>query len=175
MTNQEWQPIAERLRAAWPDFPLDDVTTSAYVSALGDVDARAVSAAVDDLLREPREHAPPPGVIRERALGGAAPAPAPAPPQPPPAPAEPRRGGGRGWLWALIGVLAAALIAALVVVGVRNDDSPASTVTQSATVTAPPSSVTVVAPERTVTQEQTVTQTQTTTRPSATSPAATAP
>ena len=69
MIPQEWEPIAARIRAAWPDFAIDEATARAYVTTLADLDARAVALAVDDLLREPREHAPPPGVTRGRVLG----------------------------------------------------------------------------------------------------------
>ena len=80
----------------------------------------------------------------------------------------------------VIGVLAAALIAALVVLGVRTQDSRASTVTQTTTrvgaVTVAPSSrsVTVTTPERTVSTAETVTTQQTVTAPART-PTSTAP
>ena len=54
MAPEEWEPIAARIRAAWPDFVSDEATTRAYVSTLADLDAGAVARAVDDLLREPR-------------------------------------------------------------------------------------------------------------------------
>ena len=158
MVPEEWEPIAARIRAAWPDFAPDEATVGAYVSALADLDARAVARAVDDLLREPREHAPPPGVIRERVLR-----PSPAWPGPT-APTDGGHGGrAKTWLAVVVGVLAVALIATLVVLGVRSSESRSPTVTQTTTrvgaVTVAPSSrsVTVTAPERTVTTEQTVT------------------
>jgi hypothetical protein len=175
MVPQEWEPIAARIRAAWPDFATDEATTRAYVSTLADLDARAVALAVDDLWREPREHAPPPGVIRERVLG---------PPEAatggPPPPDDRHAGRGRTWLAVVIGVLAAVLIAVLVVFGVRNQDSRSSTVTETTTrvgaVTVAPSSrsVTVTTPERTVSTSETVTSQRTVTAPART-PTSTAP
>jgi cytoskeletal protein RodZ len=164
MVPEEWEPIAARIRAAWPDFAADEATTGAYVSTLADLDARAVGLAVDDLLREPREHAPPPGVIRERVLRLST---APAGPT---APTDGGHGGrAKTWLAVVVGALAVALIATLVVLGVRRDESPSATATQTTTAVgavtvAPPSrSVTVTAPERTVTTAQTVTTEQTVT------------
>src|SRR5262245_63042524 len=105
MRPEEWEPIAARIRAAWPDFGADEATSRAYVPTLADLDARAVAWAVEDLLREPREHAPPPGVIRDRGLHPGAAAAAPA------APAA-DGGGGRAETWraAVSRALAVALV-----------------------------------------------------------------
>src|SRR5262245_32235627 len=102
MTPEEWEPIGARIRAAWPDFGTDEATTGAYLAALADLDARAVALAVDDLLREPREHAPPPGVIRDRVLRPTATTAAPS------GGSEEDRGGRAStWLAVVIGALAA--------------------------------------------------------------------
>src|SRR5690349_8964767 len=121
MTREEWEPIAARIRGAWPDFATGEAAANAYVSALADLDARAVARAVDGLLREPREHAPPPGVIRDRVLRPDAP---PAVPVPPP---EPSGGGSKMALAMVVGGLAVALITVLVVLGVRKDDAKTPT------------------------------------------------
>jgi hypothetical protein len=173
MTREEWEPIAARIRGAWPDFSSGEATANAYVSALADLDARAVSRAVDGLLREPREHAPPPGVIRDRVLRPDAP---PAAPVPPPEP--PSGGGSKMALAMVVGGLAVALITVLVVLGVRKDEATTPTVTHATTragtvtVQPPSRSATVTAPERTVTTSQTLTSERTVTAP-ATGPART--
>jgi hypothetical protein len=168
MTREEWEPIAGRIRAAWPDFSSDEATADAYVSALADLDARAVGLAVDGLLREPREHAPPPGVVRDRVLRPDA------PPAGPPRPEEPSGGRSKMALAMVVGALAVALITVLVVLGVRRDDSGSPTVTQTTTrggtvtVQPPSRSVTVTAPERTVTRSETLTTERTVTAPAQT-------
>lgn len=166
MTREEWEPIAARIRAAWPGFSMDEATANAYVSALADLDGRAVGRAVDGLLREPREQAPPPGVIRDRVLRPDAPAAV-----PPPPPEQPSGGRSKMALAILVGALAVALITVLVVLGVRRDDSGSPTVTQTTTqagtltVQPPSRSVTVTAPERTVTRSETLTTERTVTAP----------
>jgi hypothetical protein len=64
MTIDEWEEIVQRLDGAWP---LTKERRDLYFELLVDLDANAVQAAITELLREPREKAPPPGVIRDRA------------------------------------------------------------------------------------------------------------
>ena len=57
-----------RLAAAWPTPELTDAQRDVYRDVLSDVPGPALTAAVEELLREGREERPPPGLIRERAL-----------------------------------------------------------------------------------------------------------
>ena len=69
MKPDEWPAVAQRLDAAYPGFADDPQTSAVYIDVLADIDSAAVDQAVTELLREGREHPPPPGVIRARALG----------------------------------------------------------------------------------------------------------
>jgi hypothetical protein len=134
----EWQEIARRISAAWPAFGADPETERVYYQVLQDVDARAVERAVDESLREGRESPPPPGVLRDRALGirtGAA------------APPEPPRRRGTGWIVVAVLVALVLAVGAVAVTFLRDDggDSEPATTTEVQTETATPT-ITVVPP-----------------------------
>ena len=152
MNAQQWDPIARRIGAAWPDTPMTPERSEVYLDVLSDLDADHVATAVNALLREGREDPPPPGVVRERAVAvaraGAGQA------------AAPERRRGVSPVWVVLGVLAvaAAVIVLVVLVvnatgddGATTTDAPA-TITQTTTEAAP---TTVESP--TVTTESTVT------------------
>ena len=84
MTHEEWGPIFGRIELAWGD--ISPHRRNYYFELLGDLDARAVRAAIDTLALEAREFVPPPGVIRDYAMKAAVDLPPP-PPEPAPAPA----------------------------------------------------------------------------------------
>ncbi len=154
MRREEWDPIARRIAAAWPEFGQDPATSDVYFEVLEDVDARAVDRVVGDALREGRENPPPPGVLRDRALGivTAAGVTQQAPPQ---------RRGGTAWIAVLAALALIAAVAAVAFVALRDDDggtettpttvtAPAETVTRPEIITRP--AETVTAPPETVTQ-----------------------
>jgi hypothetical protein len=153
MRREEWDPIARRIAAAWPEFGQDPATSEVYFEVLEDVDARAVDRVVGDALREGRENPPPPGVLRDRALGIATTA---GVTQQPSAP----RKSGTAWIAVLAALALIAAVAAIVFVVIRDDDggtettpttvtAPAETVTRPQVITRP--AETVTAPPETVT------------------------
>lgn len=144
MRYDEWQPIARRIAAAWPAFGADPETERVYYQVLQDVDAQAVERAVDEAMREGRESPPPPGVIRDRALGIRTGAAAPPPP--------PSRRGGTGWIVAAVLValaLAGGAVAFTLLRDDGGDDEPATT-TEVQTETATPT-ITITPPPQTET------------------------
>ena len=123
MRADEWPPIARRLEAAYPSFRNDPDTEAVYLDVLADVDVVAVERGLAEILREGREDAPPPGVLRARALGQQQ-----ADPQP--QASESRDSGARrglGWVSVLVMIALGLGATALVVALVNNDDSPTIT------------------------------------------------
>jgi hypothetical protein len=74
MTGREIVDLFALISTYWPNFhmPKDAQAATAFRAAwlrlLGDLDNAAVVAAVDSLAAEARDFAPPPGVIRHRAV-----------------------------------------------------------------------------------------------------------
>jgi hypothetical protein len=74
MTDQELVQILALVSTYWPHFQLPDdrqellTWRKAWGRLLSDLDNAAVVAAVDSLAAEARDFAPPPGVIRHRAV-----------------------------------------------------------------------------------------------------------
>lgn len=164
MRYDEWRPIARRISAAWPAFGSDPETERVYYQVLQDVDARAVERAVDDALREGRESPPPPGVIRDRALGIRT--------GEPPRQEPPRRRSGTGWIVVAVVIALGLAVAAVAITVARDDsgDSEPQTTTEIQTETSTPT-ITVTPPPQTVTAPTETESTPTTTE----EPAATAP
>ena len=126
MRADEWPPIARRLEAAYPAFRNDPDTEAVYLDVLADVDVVAVERVLGEILREGREDAPPPGVLRARALGQQQ-----ADPQPQ-APESRDRGARRGLGWvSVLVIIALGLGATALVVALVNDDAP-PTITRTA-------------------------------------------
>jgi hypothetical protein len=65
MDASQWEPIAERIAAAFPDAGFDGARRAAYLDALSTLPADAVSRAVDGLLTQPRAAPPSAAVIRQ--------------------------------------------------------------------------------------------------------------
>lgn len=128
MKPDEWPAVAQRLDAAYPGFADDPQTSAVYIDVLADIDSAAVDQAVTELLREGREHPPPPGVIRARALGE--------PQAPPSDPGQTTRdrGARRGLGWVgVLALIALGLGVAGLIVAIANnneDDSPTITRTE---------------------------------------------
>ncbi len=74
MDASQWEPIAERIAAAFPDAGFDAPRRAAYLDALSALPADAVSRAVDALLTEAREGPPSAAVIRQAVRRADAPA-----------------------------------------------------------------------------------------------------
>lgn len=68
MTDDEWRRIADRIGSTWPG-PASDAAR--YRDDLGDLPFEAVEQALDDLLIEYRNEAPPPRTVRGRARSAA--------------------------------------------------------------------------------------------------------
>jgi hypothetical protein len=64
MTEEQWRRIADRIESTWPGEP---DAAEAYRSDLDPLDPDAVERALDDLLIDHRNEAPPPRVVRDRA------------------------------------------------------------------------------------------------------------
>ncbi len=148
MDAQQWEPIARRIEAAWPDTPMTPQRSEIYLEVLGDLDATHVATAVNALLREGREEPPPPGVVRERAMAVARAGAGEHAGAPPP------RRGRVSPVWIVLGVLAVAAVAIIVVVLVVNatggDDATTTdapvTITQTTTAPAPSTDVAPTVP-----------------------------
>ena len=74
MDASQWEPIADRLAAAFPDSGFD-ADRAEYLQALAPLPADGVARAVDALLDEARSAPPSAAVIRREALHPRAPAP----------------------------------------------------------------------------------------------------
>ncbi len=62
MSDEQWRRIADRIESTWPGEP---GAGDRYREELGDLDPEAVDAALDGLLIDHRNAAPPPGVVRD--------------------------------------------------------------------------------------------------------------
>ena len=82
MTSSEWEPIADRISAAFPQAGFGPERRAEYLAALGALPAAAVGSAVDALLLEPRGAPPSAPVIRQAVLRAGRRAPRSAPPDP---------------------------------------------------------------------------------------------
>lgn len=74
MDASQWEPIAARIAAAYPDAGFDETRREAYLETLAALPADAVSRAVDALLTEPRAAPPSAPVIRQAVRRADAPA-----------------------------------------------------------------------------------------------------
>lgn len=75
MDASQWEPIADRLAAAFPDAGFDAARRMRYLDALAPLPADGVARAVDQLLSEARAAPPSAAVIRQEVLHPRAPAP----------------------------------------------------------------------------------------------------
>ena len=78
MTSAEWEPIADRIAAAFPKADFAAERRAEYLAALEALPAASVATAVETLLREPRSGPPSAPVIRQAVVRPAPSAPAPA-------------------------------------------------------------------------------------------------
>ena len=74
MTSSEWEPVADRVAAAFPKADFGPERRAEYLHALEALPADGVSRAVNALLREPRADPPSAPVIRQAVLRAARPA-----------------------------------------------------------------------------------------------------
>lgn len=76
MTSSEWEPIADRISAAFPTADFGPERRAEYLAALAALPAAGVGSAVDALVLEPRGAPPSAPVIRQAVLRAGRPAPA---------------------------------------------------------------------------------------------------
>jgi len=67
VTRDEWDKQADRISGAWPTPAMDEARRDVYYEVLQDLEPDAIDEAITALLREAREVAPAPGVIRAHA------------------------------------------------------------------------------------------------------------
>lgn len=68
MKDAEWGTVVGLITRIWPHLPFVDGMWPTWRRLLDDLDAALVIAAVDDLATDGREFAPPPGMVRRRAI-----------------------------------------------------------------------------------------------------------